>query len=171
MVASTTDFSSITTNGDGALTWALLDDIAGLQVPFGAPKSYFVVAQMTVDAESQSPGAFAVTHRTESSSRGEDASEDIPLLLEPAPDLATATIATAFSSTTCKAPFELELADRAVTASVACEAGTVLTTGANLVVMPPGALTLRAGEAIDFADGLAVESGSLTAEIDPGLEP
>jgi FG-GAP-like repeat len=171
MAASTTDFSSITTNGDGVLTWTLLDDIADLQVPFSASKSYFVVAQMTTDAESQSPGSFAATHRTESSSRGEDASADIPLSLEYAPDATTATIDTTLSSATCKAPFELELAERTVGAPVTCEAGTVLTTGANLVVMTPGALTLRAGQAIDFADGLAVESGSLSAEIDPGLEP
>jgi hypothetical protein len=171
LVASTTDFSSITTNGDGVMTFAFPDDDTNLQVAHGTPKTYFVVAEMTADAESQSPGAFDVTHRTEASSEGEDASEDIPLILEHASDVATGKVDTELSSATCQAPFDLQLTDRTVTATVTCEAGTVLTAGTNLVVMTPGALTLRAGQAIELEDGFEVESGALTAEIDPGLEP
>jgi hypothetical protein len=80
-------------------------------------------------------------------------------------------IDTTLSTATCHAPFDLQLMERTVSASVTCEAGTVLATKASVVVTGGGGLTLRAGQAIEMEDGLSVESGSLTAEIDPGLEP
>jgi hypothetical protein len=126
---------------------------------------------MTSDAESQDPGAFDVEHLTESSSRGEDAPNDIPLILEYVANLQGGVVSTTFDDDTCHAPFDLQLHDRTVSGPVTCEAGTVLTTGANVFVSSPsGDLTLRAGQSIDVEDGLSVE-GALTAEIDPGLEP
>lgn len=78
---------------------------------------------------------------------------------------------TALSPMTCTAPFDLQLVDRTVTDSVTCEAGTVLTTEANVVVTGGGGLTLRAGQAIEMEDGLSVTTGTFTAEIDPLLDP
>jgi FG-GAP-like repeat len=162
MVASTTNFSSAN-DGGSPLTWTLPDDDANLQVAFGSPKTYFLVAELSASTE-----AFDVEHLTESSSTGEDAPNDIPLLLEFAANVQSGAVSTTLGDSTCHAPFDLQLADRTVGGSVTCEAGTVLTTGANVVVS--GTLTLRAGQAVDMDDGLAVE-GALTAEIDPGLEP
>ena len=54
---------------------------------------------------------------------------------------------------------------------ITCTAVTVLSTGSGVVVLTPGALTLRAGEAIDIGDGLTVEGGALDAGTDPSLQP
>ena len=47
----------------------------------------------------------------------------------------------------------------------------MLSTGGDVTVISPGALTLRAGQRIDMADGLSVQSGTLDAGVDPTLEP
>jgi hypothetical protein len=169
LVASTTDFSSI--DGAGVLTWTLADDDSNLQVTHGSPRTYFLAAEMTADAESQAPGAFDVEHRTETSSEGQEATADIPLLLEFAGNVGTAKVDTALSTASCQAPFDLTLEDRTVSATVTCEAGTVLTAGSSLTVVTPGALTLRAGQSIELVNEVAVEGGTLTVEVDPGLDP
>jgi hypothetical protein len=172
IVTLTTDFSSIATNGDGVLTWTLPDDQSALQVAFGAPETYFLVASTTSNAESQTPGAFDVTHRTESSSKGEDANADIPLNLEYTANVGTAKIDTALSTASCQAPFDLQLSNRTIGGSLTCEAGTVLNALQDVTVTSAGSLTLRAGQSISFSFNIAFEAGSaLTAEIDPLLEP
>jgi hypothetical protein len=167
LVASTTDFSSIDTNGDGVLTWDLTDDVAELQVAHGTPRSYFVVAQL-----SGTTTAFDVEHRTESSSTGEDAPNDIPLILEFVANVQGGAVSTTLDSTTCHAPFDLRISERSVDDTVVCEAGTVLTTGADLLVLSSGDLTLRAGEAIEMGDGFEVQDGGdLTLDTDDTLQP
>jgi hypothetical protein len=77
----------------------------------------------------------------------------------------------ALSTTSCNAPFDLKLANRAVDTTVTCEAGTVLSAGTSFVVVSPGDLTFRAGQRIDLEDGFEVQSGTFEAEVDPSLEP
>jgi hypothetical protein len=166
MVASTTDFSSAS-DGGSPLTWPLTDDNADLQVPFGSPKTYFLVAEL-----SASTSAFDVEHLTESSSTGEDAPNDIPLILEFATNVQSGAVSTTLNDSTCHAPFDLQLADRTVSASVTCEAGTVLTTETNVVVTASGDLTLRAGQEVEVESGLEIQAGAgFTVDVDDTLEP
>jgi hypothetical protein len=130
---------------------------------------------MTSDAEAQTPGAFQVEHLTDgngpATSAGEDAVHDIPLTLEYAVNAVTQRIDTALTSASCRAPYDLDLSNRTVSSAVVCEAGTVLRAGTGLVVVSPGSLTLRAGEQVQIQSGFGVQSGTFTAEIDPGLQP
>jgi FG-GAP-like repeat len=169
LVASTTDFSSMTLLGDGVLRWILPDDNAALRVVLGTPRTYFLTAALTSNIESQAPGSFVLTHRTESSSEGEDADHDIPLTLEYTPDQGTGRVDTVLSSASCQAPFDLQLADRTVGEAVTCAAGTTLAVDGVLIVAN-GALTLRAGQSIEIGD-FTVAGGTLSAGIDPDLEP
>ena len=171
LVVSTTDFSSITANGDGVLTVPFVDGDANVAVAFGTPKTFLVVVEMTTDAESQTPSAFAVEHRTESSSQAEDASADVELDLEFVANVQGQKVSTSLSSTTCQAPFDLHLESRTVTSAVICEAGTVLTAGSQVTVMSPGNLTLRAGEEVHLGIDFSVQSGDFTAELVPSLVP
>lgn len=66
----------------GVQTVSLADADTNVQVVQGTPKAYFVVAQLTSDAASQTPNQFRVTHITESSSTAEDRDHDIELALE-----------------------------------------------------------------------------------------
>ncbi len=126
---------------------------------------------MTADVQSQLPGTFDIEHRTETSSTGEDANADIPLSLEFAENVQSGKLDTALSTTSCKAPFDLNLANRTVATTVTCEAGTVLSAGTSFVVVSPGDLTFRAGQRIELSDGFEVQSGTFGAEIDPILVP
>jgi hypothetical protein len=126
-----------------------------------------VVAQLTGTTTT-----FAVEHLTESSSTGEDAPNDIPPILEYVADVQGGAASTTLDSTTCHAPYDMHLSERLVDGPVVCEAGTVLTTGADLPVLSTGELTLRAGQSIQMGDEFSVANGgALTVEIDPGLEP
>jgi hypothetical protein len=66
----------------GTQTITLPDDHTAAQVVFGVPGTFFVVVTLTSDANSQTPHWFRVTHVPESGSTAEDASFDIPLLME-----------------------------------------------------------------------------------------
>ncbi len=161
--------SFILTAGVETLTFS--DGNANAQLPFGSPKVYFVVADLTADADSQTPSAFQVGHVTGSSSTGEDAPNDIPLILEFWPNTGTGIVDTDLSTASCQAPFDLALSNRTVTTTVACEAGTFIRAGDSFVVDSGGALSLSAGEAIRFTSGFHVDEGTLTVTIEPTLQP
>jgi len=61
-------------------------------VAYGWPRTYFVVVNLTADAASQTPNHFIVTHITESSSKAEDRDNDIPLIMEYAPNVSSSVI-------------------------------------------------------------------------------
>ena len=113
----------------------------------------------------------SVEHHTETSSTGEDANADIPLILEFAENVKTGKVDTELTTASCQSAAALSLDNRTVSTTVTCEAGTVLTAGDNFIVISPGNLTFRAGQRIDLEDGFEVQSGSFKAEIDPSLEP
>lgn len=75
-----------------------------VQVSHGTPRDYLVVARLTAGAadDAQAPAGFAVVHLTEASSSGEDRDHDIPLVLEWAENVASATVAVA-AAVTCDA--------------------------------------------------------------------
>ncbi len=157
----------------GVATIAFTDDDPNVQVPFGAPETYFVAVQMTSDASAQTPNSFQGTHLVEASSTGEDAVHDLPLTLELGVNSTTGVIDTVLSTASCTAPFDLNLSNITVSTSLVCEAGTVIRTGtAVAVASPAGDMTFRAGQSVELRDGFDVEANaSFTAEIDPGLQP
>ena len=169
--------SLVTTIGTftgGIETISLTDGDANVQVPFGSTKRFFVVLQMAVDASSQTPDHFFATLLAlDCPNSAEDSLHDIPLTFEPAADVATSRIDTVIYTSTCTAPFDLNLANATVNNAVTCQAGTVIRAGSALVVAAPGGdLTLQAGEAINLKNGFEVQTGAaITAEIDPGLQP
>jgi hypothetical protein len=95
------------------------------------------------------------------------------LTFEPAADVSTARIDTVIYTSSCTAPFDLNLANATVSGAVTCQAGTVIRAGSAFVVAAPsGDLTFQAGEAIELKSGFKVQTGAaFTAEIDPGLQP
>jgi hypothetical protein len=158
----------------GIETISLTDGDANVQVPFGSTKRFFIVAQMAVDASSQTPDHFEATLLPmDCPNSAEDRLHDIPLTFEPAADVSTARIDTVISTSSCTAPFDLNLANVTVNSARTCQAGTVIRAGTSFVVAAPsGDLTFRAGEGINLMNGFEVESNAaFTAEIDPGLQP
>ena len=157
----------------GVLSIGLAGGGPGVEVEFGDGKRYFVVITLTANAASQVPDSFEIFHLTESSSSARDASAPtLPLRLEFHPDTATGPVDTDLSTSTCKAPFELDLRSFLVTTAVTCEAGTTLTAGDGLTVSPTGDLTLRAGERVRLVTDFSVKSGGqLSTAVDPSLEP
>jgi hypothetical protein len=67
----------------GTQSVTLADGDANVQVGFGTPRTYFVVAELTADASQQSPDQFRVTHLGlgPAASAAEDRDFDIPLRL------------------------------------------------------------------------------------------
>ena len=76
----------------GTQTVTFADGDPNVQLAFGAPITYFVVAELTGDAASQTPNQFRVTHVTESSSTAEDRDHDLLLTLEFVPDVASSIV-------------------------------------------------------------------------------
>ena len=85
-------FETLNLDDEGDMTFTIRDDTAAAQVPFGTPSTFFLSTLLTADAFSQSPNIFTVTHLTESSSRGEDATADIPISLEFADNKASSAV-------------------------------------------------------------------------------
>ncbi len=79
----------------GVQTVTFVDGSPDVQVVVGTPRTYFVVVEMTSDAEDQLPCAFRITHLTESTSTGEDRDNDILLQLEFATNVTTSIDTTA----------------------------------------------------------------------------
>lgn len=154
----------------GVRTINFNDDDSDVAVSFGLPRTYFVVAEMTSDATSQSPSNFRVTHLTESTSTGEDAAADTPLTLEFALNKATGVVDTQLDSTTCHAPFDLQLADRTVNDTLTCEAGTLLS-AENFDLTGSADVTFRSGEQVTLRPGFSIQAGQFAVVIDPTLKP
>ena len=100
------DFSSI---NDGVIDLEFMADDPNVEVDFGAPKTYFVLIEATVDASAQTPSSFEMVHQTEGTSEADDASAEIPLVLEYAANVGTDKVDTALTSASCKAPFDLDI--------------------------------------------------------------
>ncbi|MFC1995622.1 IPT/TIG domain-containing protein, partial [Chloroflexota bacterium] len=79
----------------GRQTATFTDGDANVQVVYGTPRTYFVVAELTTTAASQTPNQFRITHVTESSSTAEDRDYDIPLIMEYVVNVAS-SVMTAF---------------------------------------------------------------------------
>ncbi len=137
---------------DGRQTLPMTDDDPAVRIPFGSPKTFFVGFEMTATAESQTASAFQVTHQS-TMDTADDADHDIALIFDLGTEVGTGIIDTALSTATCTAPFDLSLENRTVATALVCEAGTVLRTGAAVVVAATGDLTLKAGEAIEMKMG------------------
>ena len=85
---------------DGSLFLNLPDELAGLRVGHGAPKTYFVVLDIENDLVSLEISQFQITHRTDPAngpgvSGAEDWFHDIVLDVEPAPDVASGWVSVA----------------------------------------------------------------------------
>lgn len=66
----------------GVQTISFNDGDSNVRVEPGNTRTYFVVVELTANADSQSPNTFRVTHLTESRRPVEDREFDMPLLLE-----------------------------------------------------------------------------------------
>jgi hypothetical protein len=66
----------------GVQSLVFTDGDPNVELTPGSPKTYFVVATLHPGAGSSVPSQFEITHLTESSSSGEDATFDIPITLE-----------------------------------------------------------------------------------------
>ena len=80
------------TLNNGLQSIVFLDYSFSFLVAYGWPRTYFVVVNLTADAASQTPNHFIVTHITESSSKAEDRDNDIPLIMEYAPNVSSSVI-------------------------------------------------------------------------------
>ena len=89
----------------------------------------------------------------------------------PTHTIGTGKVDTELTTEVCQSAGALHLEEETIDTVVTCTAATVLSTGDNVVVVSPGGLTLRAGQAIEIGDGLSVTTGTLEAEIDPALLP
>ena len=92
----------------GVQTVSFADGDPNVQVQVGAPRTYFVVTELTGDASSQSPNQFRIVHRTEAGSMAEDRVYDIELTMEWAADTASSIVTASpvevqFSQTTFRA--------------------------------------------------------------------
>jgi hypothetical protein len=78
----------------GVQTVVLPDGDANVEVAFGAPRTYFVVVELTANASQQAPGQFRVTHLGlgASASTAEDRAYDIPLRPACPTDLASSIL-------------------------------------------------------------------------------
>ena len=78
LVASLTNLTLV----GGVQDFPLADGDSNVQLDFGAPRTYFLVPELTANAGLQSPNRFRITHLGvgPSASRVEDRSFDIPLL-------------------------------------------------------------------------------------------
>ena len=78
----------------GVQALPLTDGDPNVQVAWGTPKTFFVVAELTADASQQSPAQFRVTHLLlgASATRAEDRSSDLPLSLQCPADVASAVV-------------------------------------------------------------------------------
>jgi hypothetical protein len=67
---------------DGRQTVPFADQDTNVQISYGVERMYFVVTELTADADQQTPHQFRITHVTEESSTAEDRDHNIPLTLE-----------------------------------------------------------------------------------------
>lgn len=77
---------------DGVLTVTMVDGDSNVQLAVGSGKTFFLAADLAVDAGSATPNGFRVTHLISSSSTGEMATTDIPLRLEDSGDVTSTGI-------------------------------------------------------------------------------
>jgi len=166
--------TTLSTFTGGIETLIPADGDPDAQVSFGTTKKFFVVLQMAADASSQTPDHFVATQLVlDCSNAAEDSPHDIPLTVEHADDVSTGRIDTSIFTSSCSAPFDLNLENATLNTAVTCQAGTIIRAGNAFVVAAPGGdLTCQAGEGINLMNGFEVEAGAaLTAQIDPGLLP
>jgi hypothetical protein len=163
---------SLLTLTGGVQSLPFVDGDPDAQAPFGTSKTYFVAVETTLDAASQTPNSFQVTHLTGTSSTGDDATYDIPLTLEGSANVSTGVIDTVLGASNCSAPYDLNLFDVIVSSALTCQAGTTLRAGPMFLVAPTGTLSFRAGERVVLGSGFQVQTGAtFTVEIDPLLQP
>jgi hypothetical protein len=163
--------ASLDTFTGGAAALTLTDGDVYVQVPFGSTKKFFVVLQMAADASAQTPDHFVATHQVmDCANAAEDSSHDIPLSIEFADDVSTGRIDTVIYTSSCTAPFDLNLESATVSNPTTCQAGTIIRAGnAFIVAAPGGDLTCQAGEGIQLLNGFEVEAGAVfTTEVNPG---
>jgi len=115
-----------------------------VQVQHGAPRTYFVAAELTPDAVGQSPNQFRITHRTESSSTAEDRDHGVGLTLEWAEDTASSIVTAAPN----QAPTDVSLDDARVdeNQAVGAAVGTLSTTDPDAADMHVYRLVAGAGD-------------------------
>jgi hypothetical protein len=166
LVRTLSDFNP---DAEGVISYQVLSG----RVAHGAPKTYFVVVEMTTGPNLGRTRSFEVTHRTSTSSTARDYDHPtVPLTLEFAADVSSGRVDTDLYTFSCQAPFDLNLTNRTVSTVLACTAGTVIRAGTAFVVGSSGDLRFHAGMEIELADDFSVETGGgFTAEIDPALEP
>jgi hypothetical protein len=69
-------------DASGVQSVSFADGDSDVVLTVGTPRTYFVVVQVAVNASSQTPHEFRLTHLTESSSQAEDLEFHLPLSLE-----------------------------------------------------------------------------------------
>ena len=79
----------------GVQTVVIADDQEAARVGPASTGVFFVVLELTADADSQSVTTVVVTHQVASSSTAEDATADLPVTAEPAVDVASSQVAAA----------------------------------------------------------------------------
>ena len=96
-LVTTIDTLSLT---DGMQIVPFTNGDANVQVAYGSPKTFHVVATASAGASSQSPNQFRITHITDgaTTSTGKYWDYDIPLTLAYEPDVASATVPVLASS-------------------------------------------------------------------------
>jgi len=137
----------------------VITDTFNRQVFFGTAKTFFVTFEMAADADSQFVSAFRVAHRSTADSAID--LYDIPLVLDQGTTVGTGIIDTTLTTTSCTAPFDLNLENLTINTTVECEAGTVLRTGDALMVESPGNLSLSAPSGVEIGAGFGVEAGAI----------
>jgi len=177
-VVATSDFSSITTNGNGILTLPIADGDANARVEFATPRTYLVAVELAGDANQQMPSVVSLEHRTDPSPSvpepitvAKDALANLELTPEPVENVLSLGFETELSDLTCIAPFDLRLEHLTIESALVCEAGTVLEAGREFTVSAPGDVTFRAGEAVVLSDGFSISGDKLAIEVNSEFKP
>ena len=74
---------------DGIQTLSFADDNPDGQIEWSQTKDYWITIRLTVDASTQSPNQFRLTHVTEGGSTAENAPYDTPLVLQHTPNISS----------------------------------------------------------------------------------
>jgi len=141
----------------GVQALSFTNDDPDVQLADNSSKDYFLVVEMTMDASTQTPNSFSITHVTEASSRARDGIADILLDLEYAADVETGTVTAVFASI----PDHLLLQSENYTTAVQEEACIDITANTSVIVGVGGDVVFRAGTSVILEPGFSVNTGGV----------
>ena len=121
--APVTAVTPLSLTDDGLQTVSFDDDDVDVQIQHGTPRTYFVVTDLTDEAGRQTPNEIRITHQTESSSTGQERTDDIDATLEWVADMASSTV---MALTPNRAPTDIDLSANTVAENTDTSGGHIV---------------------------------------------